>query len=121
MRYHLESHLSTLGECESEESECEESERVMRLSLSHSQRDLVAQEVGVMHQVLYSSSVSTFCRNEIKERNYISVLQHIFISFSFQEKKMVAPPLLNVISIGNFPQLLLNHSRERVPPPSKSS
>ena len=32
------------------------------VSLSHSQRDLVAQEVGVMHQVSYSSSVSTFCR-----------------------------------------------------------
>ena len=45
-------------ESESEESECEESEneesesrRVTRVSLSHSQRDLVAQEVGVMHQV----------------------------------------------------------------------
>ena len=34
--------------------------RVTRVSLSHSQRDLVAQEVGVMHQVSYSSSVSTF-------------------------------------------------------------
>ena len=33
--------------------------RVKRVSLSHSQRDLVAQEVGVMHQVSYSSSVST--------------------------------------------------------------
>ena len=46
---------------------------VMRLSLSHSQRDLAAQEVGVMHQVSYSNSVSTFCRNEIKDRNYRSV------------------------------------------------
>ena len=26
---------------------------------------------GVMRQVLYSSSASTFCRNEIKERNYL--------------------------------------------------
>ena len=33
--------------------------------LSHSQRDLVAQEVGIMHQISYSSSVSTFCQNEI--------------------------------------------------------
>ena len=33
--------------------------RVTRVSLSHSQRDLVAQKVGVMHQVSYSSSVST--------------------------------------------------------------
>ena len=49
--------------------------RVTRVSLSHSERDLVAQEVGVMHQVSYSSSVSTFCRNEIKDRNYKSVQQ----------------------------------------------
>ena len=53
------------------------------MSLSHLQRDLVAQEVGVMHQVSHSSSVSTFCSNEIKERNYKNVQQHIFISFSF--------------------------------------
>ena len=44
--------------------------RVMRVSLSHLQRDLVAQEAGIMHRVSYSSSVSTFCRNEIKDRNY---------------------------------------------------
>ena len=43
--------------------------RVTRVSLGHSQRDLVAQEVGIMHQVSYSSSVSTFCRNELKDRN----------------------------------------------------
>ena len=86
-------------ESESEESECEESEneerervrRVTRVSLSHSQRDLVAQEVGVMHQVSYSSSVSTFCRNEIKDRNYKSVQQHIFTSFSFSGKKWLTP------------------------------
>ena len=65
--------------------------RVTRVSLSHSQRDRVAQEVGVMHQVSYSSSVSTFCRNEIKDRNYKSVQQHIFISFSFSGKKWLAP------------------------------
>ena len=108
-------------ESESEESECEESEneesqrvrRVTRVSLSHSQRDLVAQEVGVMHQVSYSSSVSTFCRNEIKDRNYKSVQQHIFISFSFSGKKWLAPPMLDVIFIGNFPQAPLNHSREK--------
>ena len=56
------------------------------MSLSHSKRDLVAQEVGVMHQVSYSSPVS-FCRKEIKDRNYKSVQQHIFISFSFSGKK----------------------------------
>ena len=63
------------------------------MSLSHSERDLVAQEVGAMHQVSYASSVSTFCRNEMKDRNYKSVQQHIFISFSFLEKKWLPPPL----------------------------
>ena len=69
------------------------------MCLSHSQRDLVAQEVGVMHQVSYSSSVSTFCPNEIKDRNYKSVQQQIFISFSFSGKKWLPPlpyaPLCN--------------------------
>ena len=88
---HLASHqLSTLGEreneeseseeseneeSESEESECEESEseegdekEFQLLAKSH----LVAQELGIMHQVSYSSSVSTFCQNEIKDRNYNS-------------------------------------------------
>ena len=87
--------------------------RVTRVSLSHSQRDLVAQEVGVMHQVSYCSSVSTFCRNEIKDRNYKSVQQHIFISFSFQGKKWLAHPMLDVIFVGHFPQPPLNHSREK--------
>ena len=82
------------------------------MSLSHSQGDLVAQEVGVMHQVSYSTSVSTFCLNEIKDRNYKSVQQHIFISFSFSGKKWLAPPMLDVI-FRNFPQPLLNHSREK--------
>ena len=68
---------------------------------------------SVMHQVSYSSSVSTFCRNEIKDRNYKSVQQHIFISFSFSGKKWLAPPMLDVIFIGNFPQPPLNHSREK--------
>lgn len=31
--------------------------RVMRVSLRHSKRDLVAQEMGLMHQVSRSSSV----------------------------------------------------------------
>ena len=60
--------------------------RVTRVSLSHSQRDLVTQEVSVMHQVSYSSSVSTFCRNKIKDRNYKSVAQHIFTSFFLGKK-----------------------------------
>ena len=65
--------------------------RVTRVCLNHSQRDLVAQEVGVMHQVSYFSSVSTLCQNEIKDRNK-SVQQHIFISFSFSGKKWCPPP-----------------------------
>ena len=61
---------------------------VTRVSLSHSQRDLVAQEVGIMHQVSYSSSVLTFHQVEQKDSNYKRVPHHIFISFPFffQEK-----------------------------------
>ena len=91
--------------------------RVTRVSLSHSQRDLVAQEVGITHQVSYSSSISTFCQNEIKDWNYKSVQQHIFISFPFSGKKMVGTPYARchfcVIFVGNFPQPPLNHSREK--------
>ena len=85
------------------------------MSLSHLQRDLVPQEVGVMHQVSYSGSASIFCRNEIKDRNFKSVQQHIFISFSFSGKKkfVSSPPMLNIILVGNFPQPPLNHSREK--------
>ena len=77
------------------------------MSLSHSQRELVAQEVGIMHQVSYSSSVSTLGQNEIKDRNYKSVQQHIFISFSFSGKNgcpSPPPPMLDVIFVANFPQ-----------------
>ena len=87
--------------------------RVMRVRLSHTQKDLVAQEVGVMHQVSYSSSVSTFCRNEIKDRNYKSIQQHIFSSFSFSGKKWLAAPMLDVIFVENFPQSPLNQSMEK--------
>mgnify|MGYP006964538865 FL=1 len=64
------------------------------MSLSHSQRDLVAQEVGIMHQVSYSSSVSIFCRNEIKDRNYKSVQQDtgICIFLFFLRQKIGWPP-----------------------------
>ena len=76
------------------------------MSLSHSQRELVAQEVGIMHQVSYSSSVSTLGQNEIKDRNYKSIQQHIFISFSFSGKNGCPspPPMLDVIFVANFPQ-----------------
>ena len=86
--------------------------RVMRVSLSHSQRDFVAQEVSVMHQVLYSSSVSTFCRNEIKDRNYKSVQQHIFLSFIFQEEHgwQLLCSMSFSLEIFHRP---LNHSREK--------
>ena len=52
------------------------------MSLGHLQRDLVGQEVGVIHQVSYS---------RMKDRNYKSVQQHIFISFSFSAIKWLAP------------------------------
>ena len=77
--------------------------RVTRVSMSHSQRDFLAQEVGVIHQVSYSSSVSTFCRNEIKDRNHKSVQRHISISVFFSGKQTVAPPMLAVIFVGNYP------------------
>ena len=90
MLYHLANHLSTLGERESEESECEKSqnERVTRASLSHLQRQPLAQEVGVMHQVSYSSFVSIFCQNEIKDWIIIRASKSIFsFPFLFQKKK----------------------------------
>ena len=86
--------------------------RVTRVSLS--QRDFVAQEVGVMHQVSYSSSVSTFCRNEIKDRNYKSVQQHIFISFSFSGKWSPPPPPYALCHFRwKFSTAPLNHNREK--------
>ena len=51
MLHHLASHLSTLGEHESESEEGDESE----FEPLAKKRNLVAQEVGVMHQVSYSS------------------------------------------------------------------
>ena len=113
MLYHLASHLSTLGERESEEASVRRARRVTRVSLSHSQRDLVPQEVGVMHQISYSRSVSRFCRNEIKDKNYKSFQQHLFISFSFSGKRWLAPPMLDVVFVGNFQQPPPNHSREK--------
>ena len=95
--------------------------RVTRVSLSHSQRGLVAQEVGIVHQVSYSSSVSILCQNEIKDRNYKSVQQHIFISFSFSGKKMVGPLCSMSFLLEIFhrppPPPALNHSREKEWPP----
>ena len=49
---------TVLGETRSEESEKGDESEFEPLV-----RDLVAQEVGIMHQVSYPSSVSTFCRN----------------------------------------------------------
>ena len=78
------------------------------MSLGHSQRDLVEQEVGVIHQVSYS---------RMKDRNYKSVQQHIFISFIFFSNKMVGPPMLDVIFVENLSQPPLNHGREKGSPP----
>lgn len=76
--------------------------RVTRVSLSHSQRGLVAQVVGI-------NSVSTFCRNEMKDRNY-SIFSFPFI---FQEKMVQLPICLMSFFVANFPQPPLNHSREK--------
>ena len=54
---------------------------VLRVGLSHSQRDLVAQEVGIMNQVSYFSPLSTFFINEVKDTNYKSVQQQISFPF----------------------------------------
>ena len=88
--------------------------RLMRVRLSQSQRDLVTQELDVMHQVSYSSSVSTFCQNEIKDRNYYkSIQQHIFISFSFSGKRWMAPTYAQCHLCWKFSTAPLNHSREK--------
>ena len=72
------------------------------MSLGNSQRDLEAQEVGVMHQVSYSSSVSTFCRNE--KTGIIRASQSIFsFPFLFPEKNGCPPTMLGVIFFRNFP------------------
>ena len=66
-------------------SENEESESDEREVESLTKRPFVAQEVGI-------NSVSTFCQNEIKDRNYKSFQQHIFLSFSFSGKHGCLPP-----------------------------
>ena len=90
--------------------------RVTRVSLSHSQRDLVAQEVGVMHQVSYQH----FAEMKLKT-GIIRASNSIFsFPFLFQGKKWLPPtPMLDVIFVGNFPQPPLNHSREKEWPPFK--
>ena len=78
---------------------------VTRVSLSHALAKRPCSPRSGRHaSVSYSSSVSTFCQNKIKDRNYKSVQQHIFISFSFSGKKGLAPSMLNVIFVGNLPQ-----------------
>ena len=79
----LASHLSTLDRVR-EESECEEGDESEFEPLT---KRLCSTTSGCVHQLSYSSSVSTFCRNEIKDRNYRSAQQHILISFSFSGKK----------------------------------
>ena len=84
----------------SEESEFEESENEKSESEEDEESEFEPRakrpkcsiyEVGIMHHLVsYSSSVSTFCQNEIKDRNYKSVVQqHILISF--QEKNGCHP------------------------------
>ena len=89
----MESQESECEESENEEGESEEGDEsefeplTKRPCSTRSRRDASSGRVS------YSSSVSTFCQNEIKDRNnYKSVQQHIFISFSFSGKKMVGVP-----------------------------
>ena len=81
---------------ESQESECEESENEESEEGDESEFEPLAKRPCSTRsgRVSYSSSVSTFCRNEIKDRNnnYKSLQQHISISFSFSGKKMVGLP-----------------------------
>ena len=77
--------------------------RRARVSLSHSQRDLVAQEVGVMDQISYSNSVLTFFSKGNKRDTYKGVTAY-FISYSFSGKKWLVPPMLDVVLTGNFSQ-----------------
>ena len=82
------------------------------MSLNHSQRDLVAQEVGVMHQISYSNSVSTFSRKEIRE-TLIRASNSIFsFPILFQEKNGWSPLCLMSFSLEIF-HSPLNHSREK--------
>ena len=47
---------------------------------------------------------SKFCRIEIKTKDYKSIQQHIFISFSVSGKKLFVSPMFYFIFTGNFPQ-----------------
>ena len=106
------SHLSTLGERESGERNCEGSENYEESENEEGDKSEFeplakrpcSPRSGRHASVSYSSSVSTFCRNKIKDRNYKSVQQHIFISFSFSGKKGLASSTLNVIFVGNLSQ-----------------
>ena len=102
----MESQESKCEESENKESESEEGDEsefeplAKRPCSTRSGRDASSGRVS------YSSSVSTFCRNEIKDRNnYKSLQQHIFISFSFSGKKWLACPMLDVFFVGNFHRL----------------
>ena len=80
---------TVLGETRSEESEHEESENEKSKSEEGDEFEPLTKRV--IHQVSYS--VSTFCRNEIKERNHKRFQQHIFISFPLSGKNWLPPPL----------------------------
>ena len=73
MLYHLASHLSTLGERESEESKCEESQNEESESEEgdESEFEPFTKRPSSTRSGRHASSfISTFCRTEIKDRNY---------------------------------------------------
>ena len=84
--------------------------RVTRVSLSHSQRDLVAQEVGVMHQVAHTSPLKSLFDSSqlsgsinVQDGGRTSFLKTIHGSRS-KIRLVTPPPMLDVIFVGSFPQ-----------------
>ena len=75
------------------------------MSLSHSQ--IVAQELGVMHQVSYSSFLSTSCRNAIKDRNYEAVLLIAVWFISRQKKNSVYTLQAKRVWYGSYKNVFL--------------
>ena len=106
MLYYLASYRSTLGERESEESESEEASNFEPFAKRPC-------------STIIGHHASKFCRNEIKTKDYKSIQQHIFISFSFSGKKWLVSPMLDVIFVGNFPQSPLNKVGKNSDPRSK--
>ena len=90
--------------------------RVMRASLSHSLAKRPCSTRSGRDVSSYILKYQHFEINEqhfeIKDRNSKSVQQHFHFLFFFR-KKMVGPPTLDVIFVGNFPQPPLNNRKKK--------